>query len=324
MERVGNYRVNQGLPPEREEVVHFRDAPVVRRSQGGEVLPLLAGYLGRIGRDRLLAREEELDLGRRARAGDAQARACLIERNLRLVVSVAKRYRGRGLPFEDLIQEGNIGLMKAAQRFDPELGNRFSTYATWWIRQAIGRAIEDKGRAIRLPMHTGEKARKAARTRNELSAQLGREPTDEEVAERLGWTAREVLAAIGLLADVASLDRPVSSEDGAPGLGEFIEDQRASEVPEAVIQDMENALLWKSLEEMSDRERHVLVRRYGLDEREPATLAELGAELGITRERVRQLQHSAEWRLRGRLVSERCRRDTSRQRVDDKSRSSLR
>ena len=303
--------MSEGLPPEREEAMSFRQAPVVGRSQGGEAPPLLAGYLGRIGRGRLLTPEEELELGCQARSGNAQARALLIERNLRLVVSVAKRYRGMGLPLEDLIQEGNIGLMKAAERFDPELGNRFSTYATWWIRQAIGRAIEEKGRAIRLPMHTGEKARKAARTRSELSAQLGREPTDEEVAEKLGWTAREVRAAIELLADVTSLDRPVSSEDGAPGLGEFIEDERASEVPGAVIQEMENALLWESLEEMSDRERHVLVRRYGLDGREPATLAELGTELGITRERVRQLQRKAERRLGGRLAPERCRRHAS-------------
>jgi RNA polymerase primary sigma factor len=302
MERVGNYCVNQG----------------------GEAPTLLAGYLRRIGRDRLLAREEELDLGRRARTGDARARVRLIERNLRLVVSVAKRYRGMGLAFEDVIQEGNIGLMKAAERFDPEMGHRFSTYATWWIRQAIARAVEDKGRAIRMPMHTGEKARKAARTRNELSAQLGREPTDVEVAERLGWTAREVPAAIELLADVASLDRPVSSEDGAPGLGEFIEDELASEVPEAVIREMENAQLKESLEEMSARERHVLVRRYGLDEREPATLAELSNELGVTRERVRQLQRNSERRLRGRLAWERCRRDKSRQRVGDLRRSSLR
>jgi RNA polymerase primary sigma factor len=302
MEPVGSYRVNQG----------------------GEEPTLLAGYLERIGRDRLLAREEELDLGRRARTGDARARVRLIERNLRLVVSVAKRYRGMGLPFEDVIQEGNIGLMKAAERFDPERGNRFSTYATWWIRQAIVRAVEDKGRAIRLPMHTGEKARKAARTRNELSAQLGREPTDVEIAERLGWTAREVPAAIDLLADVASLDRPVSSEDGAPGLGEFIEDELASQVPEAVIREIENAQFKESLEEMSARERHVLVRRYGLDEREPATLAELSNELGVTRERVRQLQRNAERLLRGRLVWERCRRDKSRQRVGDQRRSSLR
>jgi RNA polymerase primary sigma factor len=179
----------------------------------------------------------------------------------------------------------------------------------------MGRAIEDKGRAIRLPTHAHGKARKAVRTRDELSAQLGREPTDEEVAERLGWTAREVRTAIELLVDIASLDRPVSSEDGTPEIGEFVEDERASGVPEVVIREMESTLLWESLEEMSDRERHVLVRRYGLDEREPATLAELGVELGITRERVRQLQRSAEWRLRGRFAPERRRRDTSRQRV---------
>jgi RNA polymerase primary sigma factor len=325
MERVEGYRVNEGLPPEGEKAVSFGHAPVVRRSQGGgEAPPLLAGYLGRIGRGRLLASEEELDLGRRARSGNAQARERLIERNLRLVVSVAKRYRGMGLHFEDLIQEGNLGLMKAAERFDPELGNRFSTYATWWIRQAIGRAIEDKGRAIRLPAHAQGKVSKAARTRNVLSAQLGREPTEVEVAERLGWTAREVRAAIELLADVASLDRPVSSEDGAPGLGEFIEEERASQVPEAVIQEMEHASLWESLEEMSDRERHILVRRYGLDGREAATLAELGSELGITRERVRQLQRNAERGLRGRLAPQRCRRDTSRQRIGDQRRRSLR
>jgi RNA polymerase primary sigma factor len=284
-------------------------------SRGVEAPPLLARYLGRIGRGRLLAREEELDLGRRARTGDARARALLIEKNLRLVVSVAKRYRGMGLPFEDLIQEGNIGLMKAADRFDPELGHRFSTYAVWWIRQAIVRAIEDKGRTIRLPVHTAEKVRKAARAHTELSVQLGREPTDEEVAERLGWTAREMRAAIGLLADVISLDQPVGIEDGSSVLGEFIEDERASEISGAVVRGMENAQLRGRIEEMPDRDRHILVRRYGLDGREPATLVELSNELGITRERVRQLQHNAENRLRGCLAPERCRRCVSQQRT---------
>jgi len=272
----------------------------------------LAGYLGRIGRGRLLTHEEELDLGRWARAGDARARVRLIEKNLRLVVSVAKRYGGMGLPFEDLIQEGNIGLIKAAERFDPELGNRFSTYAIWWIRQAIGRAIEDKGRAIRLPTHAQGKARKAARVRNELSARLGGEPADEEVGERLGWTVREVRAVTGLLLEVFSLDRPVGAEDGSTKLGDFVEDEQASEVPEAVIRNMENTRLKESMGGMSARERHILVRRYGLDDREPATLAELSDKLGVTRERVRQLQRNAERRLRGRLVSERCRRDRPR------------
>ena len=318
MERVDVYSTGGAVPLERETAASKGRSPVASQSRGSAegAPPLLVGYLRRLGRSRLLAPEEELDLGRLAMAGDARARERLIERNLRLVVSVAKRYRGMGLPFEDLIQEGNLGLIKAAQRFDPDRGNRFSTYAIWWIRQAIGRAIEDKGRAVRLPVHTGEKTRKAARTRNELSATLGREPTDEEVAEKLGWLTSGVRAAIDLLADVASLDQPVGGEDGSTELGEFIEDERASEVPEAVIREMENTLLKEWIGEMSDRERHVLVRRYGLDERDPATLAELGAELGITRERVRQLQRSAEWRLRVRLViSERCRRDKSRQRI---------
>jgi RNA polymerase primary sigma factor len=325
MERVDTCRTEEATPPERDEESHPGRSSVANQSRVAEEAPsLLVGYLGRIGRGRLLTPEEELDLGHRAGAGDARARARLVERNLRLVVSVAKRYRGMGLPFEDLIQEGNIGLMKAAERFDPDLGNRFSTYAIWWIRQAIGRAIEDKGRAIRLPTHAQGKVRKAARTRNELSATLGREPAEEEVAERLGWTVGEVGAVSGLVVDVFSLDLPVGAEDDSTKLGEFIEDEQASEVPEAVIRGMENTQLKESMGEMSARERHVLVRRYGLDEREPATLTELSDELGVSRERVRQLQRNAERGLRGRLVSERCRRDTSRQRIGTQRRSSQR
>jgi RNA polymerase primary sigma factor len=222
---------------------------------------------------------------------------------LRLVVSVAKKYRGMGLPFEDVIQVGNLGLIKAAERFDPEMGNRFSTYATWWIRQAIGRAIEDKGRPIRLSAHVQGKVRKAASTRNELLATLGREPADEEVAERLEWTVDEVRTLSGMHLDVFSLDRLVGTEDGSAEFGEFVDDERASEVAEAVIREMENTRLQESMVGMSARERHVLVRRYGLDDRAPATLAELSDELGITRERVRQLQRNAERRLRGRLLS---------------------
>jgi RNA polymerase primary sigma factor len=321
MERVNTHHTKEASPPESDEAAHFGRFSVVSQRRGKEAPELLAAYLGRLGRSRLLTREEELDLGRRARAGDARARARLIERNLRLVVSVVKRYRGMGLPFEDLIQEGNIGLMKAAQRFDPDRGNRYSTYAIWWIRQAIGRAIEDKGRAIRLSAHAQGKVRKAVRTRNELSATLGREPADEEVAERLGWTVGEVRTLSGLLPDVFSLDQLVGAEDGSAAFGEFVEDEQASEVPEEVIRDMENAQLKESMGEISARERHVLVRRYGLDDREPATLAELGAELGVTRERVRQLQRNAERYLRVRLVSERCCRATSRQETSDQRRS---
>jgi RNA polymerase primary sigma factor len=319
MERLNTHQVNAESPPKSDEVAHFGRFSANQR-RGEKTPELLTGHLVRIGRGTLLTPEEELDLGRQARAGNDRARARLIEKNLRLVVSVARRYRGMGLPFEDLIQEGNIGLMKAVEKFDPELGNRFSTYAIWWIRQAIGRAIADKGRAIRLPAHTQGKVRKVIRTRNELSATLGREPTDEEVADKLGWTVGEVRALSGLLVDVFSLDRPVGAEDGSAGLGEFVEDEQASRMSEAVIRGMEKTRLKESMAKMSARERHVLVRRYGLDDREPVTLAELGNELGVTRERARQLQLNAEHRLRGRLVSEGCHRDTSRQRVGDQQR----
>src|SRR5215208_1786611 len=157
-----------------------------------ETPDLIPGYFAHIDKGKLLTHAKEIDLSKRAKAGDKGARQRLIEKNLRLVVSVAKKYRGMELPFEDLIQEGNIGLMKAVEKFDPDRGWRFSTYATWWVRQAIGRAVADKARTIRVPVHMGEKMRKMARTNNGLSAELGREPTDEEVAGRLGWTAEKV------------------------------------------------------------------------------------------------------------------------------------
>jgi RNA polymerase primary sigma factor len=266
----------------------------------------LARYFGQIGRGRLLTHEEEIDLGRRTREGDKTARAKLIEKNLRLVIPIAKKYRGMGLPFGDLIQEGNIGLMRAADKFDPEKGFRFSTYATWWIRQAVQRAVADKGRTIRVPVHMGEKIKKMARTYNELSAQLQREPTDEEVAERLGWDVDRVKDVKSAIPDATSLNQPLSSNEGSSELGDFVEDERESGADGEVVRELETRRLMEYVARLPERQRRVLVRRYGLDGEKPSTLADLSEELEISRERVRQLQREAERALRdeGEFVQE--------------------
>jgi RNA polymerase primary sigma factor len=270
-----------------------------RQERGSETPDLIPGYFARIDKGSLLTHAEEIDLSQKAKAGDNKARQRLVEKNLRLVVSVAKKYRGYGLPFEDLIQEGNIGLMRAVEKFDPDKGFRFSTYATWWIRQAVQRAVADKGRTIRVPVHMGDKMRKMARTYNALSTSLGRDATDEEVAEDLGWTVEQVRDVKGAMPDAGSLHQPLSSDEGSSELGDLIEDERASDTPGEVMREMETAGLEQAIGRLPERHRYVLVRRYGLGDEEAATLAQLSDELDISRERVRQLQREAERMLRG-------------------------
>jgi RNA polymerase primary sigma factor len=271
---------------------------VQRKDRMAKVPDLIPAYFARIGKGKLLTHQEEIDLSRRTRKGDRVARKRLIERNLRLVVSVAKKSRGYGLPFEDLIQEGNIGLMKAVGKFDPDRGYRFATYATWSIRQAVQRAVADKGRTIRVPVSMGEKISKMARTYNQLSAELERSASDEEVAGRLEWKVEDVREVKDAMSDATSLNQPLNSDEGSSELGEFVEDERVSDTPNMVLSEMESSQLEEAIARLPERLRYVLVRRYGLDAKNPATLTELGDELEISRERVRQLQLQAEQLLR--------------------------
>src|SRR5215217_1638718 len=269
-----------------------------RKDPVGGAPELIPGYLARIGKGKLLSHQEEIDLSKRAKKGDKAARERLIEKNLRLVVSIAKKSRGRGLPFEDLIQEGNIGLMKAVGKFDSERGFRFSTYATWWIRQTIQRAVAEKRRSIRIPVHMGDQIRKMAGTYNELWAELARAPSDEAVAERLGWSVEDIRKVKDATPDAStSLNQPLSSDEGSSELGELIEDERSSDTAGTVMSEMEISQIWEAIDRLPERYRRVLVRRYGLDEKDPATLAELGDELELSHEQVRQLQLQAIKRL---------------------------
>ena len=254
-------------------------------------------YLKEIGQVPLLSAEEEQTLARAARAGDADARRRLSEANLRLVVSVAKRYAGRGLPFLDLIQEGNLGLMKAAEKFEPDRGFKFSTYATWWIRQSITRAIADQGRTIRIPVHLVEHINRVRKTAGELLRKNGREPTAEEIAVRLEMEPDRVRELLQLAQEPVSLDTPVGEEEDAH-LEDFIQDEEAGVPVDEAGRQLLRRELMSVLKSLTPREERVITLRFGLDDGRPRTLEELGKEFNVTRERIRQIEAIALRKLR--------------------------
>ena len=254
-------------------------------------------YLKEIGRINLLTSDEEFEYAKRAEEGDEEAKRMLAESNLRLVVSIAKRYVGRGMLFLDLIQEGNIGLMKAVDKFDPTKGYKFSTYATWWIRQAITRAIADQTRTIRVPVHMVENINKLARVQRQLTQDLNREPTDEEIAKKLGISIEKVREVYKISQDPVSLETPIGEEDDSH-LGDFIKDERTMGPEEYATIEMLKEELQGVLGTLTDREEKVLRLRFGLDDGQCRTLEEVGQIFGVTRERIRQIEAKALRKLR--------------------------
>ena len=252
-------------------------------------------FLNEIGRYELLTAAEEVALAKRIERGDRAAKERMINANLRLVVSIAKRYQGQGLSLLDLIQEGIFGLIRAVEKFDWRRGFKFSTYATWWIRQAVQRGVANKSRTIRVPIHVADVQRKVARAERELLAAAGDPPTDEEVARHAGVSVAELRDVREVSRSVASLDRPIGDSDDAV-LADVIAGE-SSEPDVEVTVDLEEAALNRALESLPERERRLLSLRYGLEGGEPLSLAAIGRELGLTRERVRQLERSALERL---------------------------
>ena len=254
-------------------------------------------YLKQIGKVPLLTADEEVELAKRAEKGDKEAIERLCTANLRLVVSIAKKYVGRGLLFLDLIQEGNLGLMKAVEKFDWTKGFKFSTYATWWIRQAITRSIADQARTIRIPVHMVETINRMARVRRQLTGELGREPDTKEIAEAMGMTEEKVRDILKSAQEPTSMDATVGDEEDSH-LGDFIPDENAESPADAASNVFLRGQIYELLDELTEREKRVIIERFGLGGEPPRTLEQVGQEMGVTIERIRQIEAKAIRKLR--------------------------
>ena len=277
--------------------------PLAPSTRNRRQMDAYALYLQDITHSKLLTHAEEIELANKVQAGDEAARAQMIECNLRLVVKIARTYENYGLPLLDLINEGNIGLMKAVERFDPSRGVRFSTYAVWWIRQAIIRALANQSKTIRLPVHAGQKLAAMRRTANNLRQELGRDATDEEIAEALDTTADMVAALRGVALHPTSIDAPIGDGEGA-SYGEVIADEKAEAPYEQLVAKSNGELVGKLVGKLPERQARVLRSRFGLAGERQRTLEEIGEDLGITRERARQIEQGALRKLRKMMLKQ--------------------